>query len=83
MSPDVAADVASSDSLSFAGLVCIHDQYSNPVKEGAKVKKHEPKFEFKSMVQYQTRNTRRGPCFPMVSIYHMRQLQFFRINLEF
>lgn len=43
MSPDVAANVASNESLSFAGLVCIHDQHSNPVKEGAKVKKHEPK----------------------------------------
>lgn len=51
MSPDLPADVASSESLSFAGLVCIQDQCSNPVKEVAKLKKQEPEFEFKYMAQ--------------------------------
>ncbi|KZV53229.1 hypothetical protein F511_21486 [Dorcoceras hygrometricum] len=48
MSPDSTAEVASSESLSFAGLVCIQDQLSNPVKQSYKVKEQEPEFEFSS-----------------------------------
>ncbi|KAL2494990.1 uncharacterized protein Fot_38747 [Forsythia ovata] len=56
MAPDVAADIASSESLSFAGLVCIQDQHppnqlrkSLPIplpKQAAKMQKYEPEFEF-------------------------------------
>ncbi|CAA2954203.1 Hypothetical predicted protein [Olea europaea subsp. europaea] len=56
MAPDVAADIASSESLSFAGLVCIQDQHppnqltkSLPLPlpiPAAKMQNNEPEFEF-------------------------------------
>uniref|UniRef100_A0A5B7AJM2 Uncharacterized protein n=1 Tax=Davidia involucrata TaxID=16924 RepID=A0A5B7AJM2_DAVIN len=56
MSLDVAADIGSADSLSFAGLVCVHDQHLKsrsghalslaPDNNATRIQKQDPEFEF-------------------------------------
>uniref|UniRef100_A0A5B7AJ65 Uncharacterized protein n=1 Tax=Davidia involucrata TaxID=16924 RepID=A0A5B7AJ65_DAVIN len=55
MSLDVAADISSGDSLSFAGFVCINDQHLKsqsgqavlpPTKNAPGIQKQDPEFEF-------------------------------------
>ncbi|KAF3451447.1 hypothetical protein FNV43_RR07542 [Rhamnella rubrinervis] len=65
MSVDVAADSASLDSLSFAGLVCIQDQQrkSPPTNNTAKqIHKQDPEFEFsRSRPQSTTSSPTKSP----------------------
>ncbi|KAG8385527.1 hypothetical protein BUALT_Bualt03G0054500 [Buddleja alternifolia] len=61
MCPDVTADIASSESLSFAGLICIsqsdHSLPTTLAKECPKLQKQEPEFEFSSSKTNSTINS--------------------------
>lgn len=94
MPSDIVADVSSADILSFAGLVCIQDQYSKsqqghdkppPQKPKAtKIQKQDPDFEFSysSIASIAVSPKNSGPLNALVpvSIPYLKQSHFKQIN---